>query len=162
MQLRYITLLAAFYFITGCAEPATDAGMLNEAASLPAAFKFHEQDWKVITSFINRKQGTMSTLYGNEAAFKHATAAAAGSYPPGAALALITWQQQEDKRWYGANIPGKLQTLELVKTAAAGNDTLATYRQYSGAALTPAAQADSVQDNARIKYILSQKASVLP
>ena len=161
--MKYTYILLAALFIVSCTNKMEDAGTLNKPASLPAAFNFNKQGWKVITSFINRQQATMSTLYGNDAAFKHATTGASGNYPPGAALALVTWKQQEDKRWYGASIPGQLQTLELVSTMAAnGSDTTATYHQYKGAALTLATPADSLQDNTRIKYILGQKASVLP
>lgn len=154
--MKHTYILLAAFFIAGCSSKMEDDGTLNKTASLPAAFNFNKQGWKVITSFINRQQATMSTLYGNEAAFKHATTGTSGSYPPAAALALVTWKQQEDKRWYGASIPGQLQTLELVTN---GSDTTATYRQYEGAALTPAPQGDSLT---RIKYILGQKASVLP
>lgn len=158
--MKYTYILLAALFIVSCTNKMEDAGTLNKTASLPAAFNFNKQGWKVITSFINRQQATMSTLYGNEAAFKYATTGASGSYPPGAALALVTWKQQEDKRWYGASIPGQLQTLELVSTMAAnGSGTTATYRQYEGADLTLAPPADSLT---RIKYILGQKASVLP
>jgi len=158
--MKYAYILLAALFIVSCSNKMKDAGTLNKTASLPAAFNFNKQGWKVITSFINRQQATMSTLYGNEVAFKYATTGASGSYPPGAALALVTWKQQEDKRWYGASIPDKLQTLELVNTTVAnGNDTTATYRQYEGAALAPAPPADSLN---RIRYILGQKASVLP
>jgi hypothetical protein len=161
--MKYAYILLAALFIVSCTNKMEDAGTLNKTASLPAAFNFNKQGWKVITSFINRQQTTMSTLYGNEAAFKHATTGISGSYPPGAALALVTWKQQEDKRWYGASIPSGLQTLELVSTIVAdGSNTMATYRQYEGAALTPAPPADSLHDNTRIKYILGQKASVLP
>lgn len=157
--MKYAYILLAALFIISCTSKMEDAGTLNKTASLPAAFNFNKQGWKVITSFINRQQATMSTLYGNEVAFKYATTGATGSYPPGAALALITWKQQEDKRWYGASIPGRLQTLELVTNSS---DTIAAYRQYKGAALTPTPPADSLQENTRIKYILDQKASVLP
>ncbi|HEY8916733.1 MAG TPA: cytochrome P460 family protein [Chitinophaga sp.] len=157
--MKYTYILLAALFMVSCSSKMEDAGTLNKTASLPAAFNFNKQGWKVITSFINRQQATMSTLYGNEAAFKYATTGASGSYPPGAALALVTWKQQEDKRWYGASIPAELQTLELVTNSS---DAIATYQQYKGAALSPAPPADSLQENTRIRYILGQKASVLP
>jgi len=157
--MKYAYILLSALFLISCSSKMEDAGTLNKSASLPAAFNFNKQGWKVITSFINRQQATMSTLYGNEAAFKYATTGASGSYPPGAALALVTWKQQEDKRWYGASIPAELQTLELVTNSS---NATATYQQYKGAALTPALPADSLQENTRIRYILGQKASVLP
>lgn len=100
----------------------------------------------------------MSTLYGNDQAFQHAHTSADSSYPNGSVLALATWKQQEDQHWYGANIPGELQSIELVKI----NGTAATYEQFSGTALTPASNTDTALINKRTRYILDEKPAVTP
>ncbi|KAA2241913.1 hypothetical protein F0L74_18815 [Chitinophaga agrisoli] len=147
--------------LAACTAPVLeDAGQLNKAASLPAAFDFNKMGLKVITSSVNRKTGTMSTLYGNATAFDYVVDSTDNQYPAGSVLALITWKQQEDKRWYGANIPGELLTVEMVKKGATADDI--SYKQYEGQALSPAPGIDTLQQNARIRYILAQKPAILP
>ncbi len=60
---------------------------------------------KVITSWINKQDATMSTMFGNEAAVEYARTNAASQYPVGATLSVVTWDQQEDARWFGGSIP---------------------------------------------------------
>jgi hypothetical protein len=135
--------------------------LINNTASLPDSFKFDEMGLtRVINSAINRKKSTMSTLYGNDVAFSHAAATADSSYPAGSVLALVTWKQQEDPNWFGANIPGELAGIELIRVN--GPATAISYRQYSGSALRPALDRDTVQVHTRIRYILGEKPSVMP
>ena len=81
--------------LAACSGPKLeDAGQLNKVASLPAAFNFNTKKLHVLTTFVNRKQGTMSTLYGNDIAFAHATMLPDSSYPRGTMLTMVTWKQQ--------------------------------------------------------------------
>ncbi|GAA0541930.1 cytochrome P460 family protein [Chitinophaga japonensis] len=140
-----------------CHRPMKDKDYVFTIPTTLPAFQFSEKGLKVITSSIDRKQNTMSTLYGNQLAFDHAAEAMDTGYPTGAELTLVTWRQREDPHWFGANIPGTPQSVEVVQVAAP-----ATYRQYAGAALAPVPNTDTLQVNARIKYILAQKPSVIP
>jgi len=159
MRWIYALMAAITLFGFGCSSRVDSAQLVNGKASLPASFQFEAKGLnKVITSSINRKQATMSTLYGNEPAFKHAITNADSSYPNGSVLALVTWKQQEDQHWYGGNIPGELQSIELVKI----NGTTASYEQFSGAALTPAPGTDTSLANKRTRYILAEKPAVMP
>ena len=57
----------------------------------------------------------MSTLYGNHWHCKKAkdlNKALVG----GESFTLVTWKQQPDEHWFGANIPGDLQSVEVLKT----------------------------------------------
>jgi len=100
----------------------------------------------------------MSTLYGNDQAFQYAHTHADSSYPNGSVLALVTWKQQEDPHWFGANIPGALQSIELVKI----NATNASYEQFTGAALTQSTNTDTALITKRTRYILDEKPAVTP
>lgn len=159
MRWIYALTIIITLFSIGCSSHVENAQLVNKAASLPASFQFEAKGLnKVITSSINRKKATMSTLYGNNEAFQHAATSAGSSYPKGSVLALVTWKQQEDQHWFGANIPGELQSIELVKI----NGTTATYEQFRGAALTPASNTDTAQVNQRTRYILDEKPAVTP
>ncbi|WP_158797535.1 cytochrome P460 family protein [Pedobacter sp. L105] len=160
MRSSYLLLPALLLFLVSCSEKHPDgASLINKEASLPAAFNFSKMGLKVITSSINKKQGTMSTLYGNDLALN--TAKAGRPAQPGEVLALITWKQKDDDRWFGAKIPGKLQSMEMINTTAApGAAATVTYKHYDGdqMALNP----DTLVNQERIKYIFDQKPSVMP
>ncbi|HEY1164226.1 MAG TPA: cytochrome P460 family protein [Chitinophaga sp.] len=159
MRLTYALMIVATLFSFGCSSQIDNTQLVNREASLPSSFQFEAKGLnKVISSSINRKKATMSTLYGNDQAFQYAHTHADSSYPNGAVLALVTWKQQEDPRWFGANIPGELQSIELVKI----NGTNTTYEQFTGTALTPAANSDTALITKRTRYILDEKPAVTP
>ena len=140
MRLIYILLTAALLF-SACSGKKEKNGILNEKASLPAAFNFTKLGVKVVTSGINHKKGLMYTLYGK----------------PGL-VALVTWGQQDDPGWYGAKIPGDLQSVELVKITA-GTEKI-TYQRFEGKNLV--LKPDTLYQKDRIKFILAQKPSLMP
>lgn len=154
MKSAYILLAGIVLALAACTGNTV---LVNNAAAIPASFNFGKMDYKVITSSINKKKGTMSTLYGNELALK-ASIADTGTIAPGEVFALVTWKQQADDHWFGANIPGNLQSVEYVKTADAGNKI--SYQRFEGKGLV--LSADTSQSRERIKYILDQKPSVMP
>ncbi|HEY6902526.1 MAG TPA: cytochrome P460 family protein [Puia sp.] len=93
----------------------------------------------VITTFVDTRSGTMSTLYGNEIAVR--SARAGKTYPAGSELSLVTWSQRDDAHWYGGRIPKALHSVATVKYNANG---------------VP------VGLNNQIDYIAGLKASLLP
>jgi hypothetical protein len=98
----------------------------------------------------------MSTLYGND--FAKATAQAGKSIClPGAVFALVTWKQQDDKRWIGGKIPGNLVSVEILK--ADKQQQTQTYSRFLGANLT--ADPDTTGQRARTAFILSLKPSIM-
>ncbi|WP_214072568.1 heme-binding domain-containing protein [Mucilaginibacter sp. dw_454] len=58
---------------------------------------FNDSHLKMMASFINKKSSTMSVLYTN-----------------GNTRTLVTWKQKSDENWFGANVPGKLQSIKLI------------------------------------------------
>ncbi len=91
---------------------------------------------KVICSFVNREEHTMSTLYGNDIATKFARAHSVNNYPAGAVLTLVTWFQKEDSHWFGAKIPGVIKSIEKLLFIESGNERVQpVYEEYEGASL---------------------------
>ena len=72
---------------------------------------------KVITTFINRKDSTMSTLYGNDIAVQNARKGQ--PYGAGAVVSLVTWLQREDPHWFGGRIPAALSYIETLHFSGA-------------------------------------------
>ncbi|WP_426670104.1 hypothetical protein ACPPVU_02435 [Mucilaginibacter sp. McL0603] len=157
MKSAYILLAFTAIMLAACTSTTNNTALMNDAASLPLSFNFGKMGFKVITSFINKKQGTMSTLYGNELALK-AAAAGTGTVTTGEVFALVTWKQQADDHWFGAKIPSNLLSVEYVKTGVGSNRI--SYQKFEGKDLT--LSTDTSNNQIRIKYIFDQKPSVMP
>jgi hypothetical protein len=156
MKLLYISLAVITLMLSACNNPKPSEELLNKKAAIPASFHFDRAGLKVITSSINKKNKTMSTLYGNELALKTAISGST-EYPAGENLTLISWKQQDDDRWFGARIPGDLESIEVVKTSASN---VVDYQKYEGQRLV--INPDTTHRQERIKYIFAQKPSVMP
>jgi len=145
--------------ICSCSNNDNFSNNINTKASFPDSIKFSPAGLKVITSFINRKSGTMSTLYGNPLALKSA-AGLNKMLAGGEAFTLVTWKQQPDEHWFGASIPGDLESVEILKTNSNGAAVVINYQRYEGKALAP--NSNTSMKNERIKFILDQHPSVMP
>jgi len=154
--LNYSTLFILSLFMVACSNPTGNP--LNQEASFPASFDLTKMGLKVITSSINKKQATMSTLYGNAAALKAATDST--QHQPGETFALVTWKQKADGHWFGANIPGGLQSVTLLKTTGQPGAITFSCQKYTGKNLTQST--DTVGNTTTTKFILSERASVMP
>jgi hypothetical protein len=153
------SLMAACTFMFAACSSNQPVELYNTKAALPASPKYNLDGLKVITSFVNKKQGTASTLYGNDLALKSAidgnkTIAA------NEVFTLVTWKQQDDDHWFGAKIPSDVESVEVIKTASSGNSVAVNYEQLNGKELV--VKTGTVGQAERIKYILEQKPSVLP
>jgi hypothetical protein len=155
------------YTLPITAAPVSREEIVNkDAAALPAGLPFQPLSWNPITMLVDPRTHTTATLFGNETAMLgvHARGAvpAAGpmahAYPAGAVLTLVTWVQRDDPHWFGGRIPASPQSVEFVQVAANGQ---ASYRQFSGAALTED-QAATQFAEARTRLILSLAPAQLP
>ena len=143
-------------FLNACDTPSDKLEVINAKASLPPSFNFEKLGLKVITSTINKRQHTMSVLYGNKSGLEAITVGAKEVSGNGM-LALVTWRQQEDPHWYGANIPGDLLSVELIQ---ANSHTSLDYKRFEGKSM--AVNADTSGQSKRVKFILDLKPSVMP
>ena len=155
MKSAYILLAFTAIMLSACTNTTNHIALVNDAASLPSSFNFGKMGFKVITSSINKKLGTMSTLYGNEAALK---AAGKDSAIAGEVFALVTWKQKADDHWFGAKIPADLLSVEYVKTGETGSSV--SYQKFAGKNLV--LSTDTSNSRARVKYIFDQKPSLMP
>jgi hypothetical protein len=133
MKAKHVLALAVVAVsLAGCrAKQPAETDLLNTAAKLPAGLPVDPLGWRVVTTVVDRAQGTTATLTANEQALPFA---GTGEYPAGSELALVTWAEREDPHWFGARIPGEFVRLELV-TVKAGADgkTSQEYRVFEGA-----------------------------
>lgn len=157
--LKYIYIIAIISTILSCGNKVKDSGLVNGQASLPTSFNFESLGLKAIASFINKKSGKMSTMYANEMGAQYVISDLK-NHVPGEVIVLITWEQKNDDRWFGAKVPGELMMLEVVKTAILNNKITINYEKHLGEKLIKVP--DSTQQQSRIKFILNQKPSVMP
>jgi len=118
----------------------------NAAAALPPRLPYQPLGWSAITMYMDPKNGTMATLYGNDEAMRGmqargANAVGGPAYPEGAVLALVTWTQRDDPHWFGARIPGDPQSVEFVQVAGPGRES--NYRRFAGTGLVEDSNAAS-------------------
>lgn len=163
---RILLYITGLYFLSiGCKQTNHDKNdLFNQAASISSAdtLPLNLLEWKVITSFINTKNKTMATLYGNDKAFYYASHHAENNYLEGTVLALITWNQVSDKHWFGANIPGTIRSVELLQFVTfSGNLPKPVYTKYEGHPLQPSAEGKT-EISKRTTFIMNQKKSVIP
>jgi cytochrome P460 len=139
---------------------------LNQQAALTGDLPLNPLQGKVITSWIDKsdtQHPTMSTLYGNDVAIQFARANASQNYPAGSVLSLVTWNQQEDERWFGGNIPASAKSVEIVSvTATPDHNPSYAYERYEGKPLKKTLLESGETTGADAKNLLSQRAAVLP
>lgn len=106
--------------VIGCSEPNPRVvTTLNERAALARDLPLNPLQWKVITSAINKQDSAMYTLFGNDLAVQYAGKNSQHDYPAGSVLSLVAWNQQEDLRWFGGNLPATPKSVEFVTVGVA-------------------------------------------
>ncbi len=156
-----ISGMTLFTLAVGCSRRTPAEGdIFNQEAALPAGMPVPALDWRLISSSVDRHQGTISALTGNDLAIDSARSGAR-TYPEGSVLALITWNHQGDPHWFGARIAGRFETIETVSIERGPDgQTAAVYKRFAGDPLTPLL--DDETSSTRKVYILGQHASVMP
>jgi hypothetical protein len=164
LQTKIICLLGAILSLSvlGCANrnPSLEA-VQNKSATPDGALPFNPLKDRVITSWINKQDSTMATLYGNDVAVQYARTNDQHTYPAGSILSVVTWKQQEDPRWFGARIPATVKSVEYVTVKSTPDQkTSWSYQLYEGTPLKKTLEQEGPND--RASWILSQRAAVMP
>jgi hypothetical protein len=159
-----VALSLGMFGLVGCSNPYPPVvATLNKDAALSGNLPSNPLQDRVITSWIDRQHSTMSTLFGNDIAVQYARTSQQQDYPSGSTLALVTWTQQEDPRWFGARIPAKVKSVEYVMVqTGADHRTSYTYESYEGSPLKKTVAQQSPTPTPKAAYLLSQRAAVMP
>jgi hypothetical protein len=150
--------------LIGCSKPNSRIQTrLNRDAELSGELPYNPLQWDVISSSLNPADHTLTTISGNENAVDYARHHASHEYPSGSVLAMITWSQQEDPRWFGGKIPGSVQSVEFLEVnAALDHEQTYLYSMYNGTPLRKSASIAEKSPTSRSAYLLAQKAAVMP
>jgi hypothetical protein len=161
IQVLAVALLVMFI---GCSEPNVRVKTrLNRDAEVSGELPYNPLQWEVIASTLDHNDHTLATVLGNDRAIAYARKNATHAYPAGSVLSVITWSQQEDPRWFGGNIPGKVQSVEFLEVQS-GPDGRGTYlySRYGGSPLRRLVSTEEKSPTGRAAYILGQRAAVMP
>lgn len=146
------------------------AEVVNQhAATLPASLPYQPLGWNAITMYVDPKNRTMATLYGNDVAMRAVNsredAVSAPAYSAGAVLVLVTWAQREDPHWFGARIPDAPVSVESVQVTTdeltATYVPTARYKRFAGVEMTEDHVTDSIGAE-RAKFIIGLAPARLP
>ena len=163
MRVREIYLLGAVLAVglVACSEKTNPRVVtrLNDEAALVGALPSNPLKGKVITSWVNKHDATMSTMLGNDVAVQYARMNAQMQYPAGSVLSVVTWSQREDPRWFGGSIPQKTRAVEFVKVTG---PRAYSYERYEGSPLKKVANGEGADPRERAAYLLAQRAAVMP
>jgi len=110
-----------------------------------------------ITSSIQSRDSTMSTLYGNDTAFDYALNHPDAAYPENAVLYEVTWKQKPDEVWFGGNIPKEILSVEKVSVT----ENTDVYEKFAGNPLKKV-ESGSEEEKLRRDFILNQRMAVSP
>lgn len=147
------------FSLCACHSPANDNDLYNTKATVPAKFDIAKAGLTVLNTSFNPAQNTISILYGNKLAAARLKTDD-HQIKQGEMLALVTWKKQADVHWFGANIPGGLQSVEIVKSSRNGTNPKIDYQKLSGPNLEE--DRDTTGQQNKLSFILSQRASVMP
>ena len=79
-------------------------------------------------------------------------------YPAGAVLSLVTWNQQEDERWFGGDISASYLSVETVTVGETPDHSdhgpAYAYQRFEGSPLKLVTQAAAPEEE-RAKYLLA-------
>ncbi|MHA6697152.1 hypothetical protein [Chryseobacterium sp. A321] len=159
----FLNLLVFSFLVSACTQNTSHfkEGSISKADP----FEINPLEQIAITSSIQSKQKTMSTLYGNEIAANYAWTGSGKEYPSEAILYQVTWGQKEDSVWFGALIPADIKSVEIIKfhQEDEGDETEGRrleYKKYEGSPLALATESKDKEE--RIQYILNQNIARVP
>jgi hypothetical protein len=76
---------------------------------------------------------------------------------------MVTWTQQEDRRWYGAQIPAGVKSVEFVfVSATADGQPSYSYQKFAGTPLKKSFAQEYPAASDRALELLSQRPAVMP
>jgi|UPI00068F3BD8 hypothetical protein len=156
-----LLIVATSFGITGCESRTPEPASTNRPAALEGQLPYNPLAWKAITAWTNPRQGTMSTLYGNDTAVTHVRSGSADPYPRNSVLAVVTWAQREDPHWFGAKIPSHPQSVEFV-TMPSTPEGQPVYARYQGSPLAQVQNMDTDTVRKNVASIVSERAAVMP
>jgi hypothetical protein len=163
MKTIHMLAAALLLMLIGCSQPNSRVTTrFNRDAEVSGELPYNPLRWEVIASTLNHNDHTLATVLGNDRAIAYARKNAAHAYPAGSVLSVITWSQEEDPRWFGGDIPGKVRSVEFLEVQPGQDRGTYLYTLYGGLPLKKLISTEQESPTGRAAYILGQHAAVMP
>jgi hypothetical protein len=160
MKKTIYIIAVSILFLSAC-DHYDPANSVNDKAALPQSLRLDTLGLKVMASFIDKRSGTTSVLYANAPALIRSIGGDK-KYKAGERMVLVTWKEAPDDHWFGARIPGRLLSVEMVKTVAGAGGILIQYNKYLANGRSAVVSQSAPLTQQRIYFMLEQQPSVLP
>lgn len=156
-KIKVFVYISLFLFAYSCNNNKEN---INKDASLTFLGELPENPLLLnpINFSINKKEHTMSTLYGNKTAFEFKKNNTTNLYPKGSVLYEVTWNQKDDDVWFGGKIPKNIKSIERIEF----HDNPQPFYEYYIANPMRKVKLDSIKKYHNIKVITSQNLVDLP
>ncbi|MBF4515758.1 hypothetical protein IRZ71_05365 [Flavobacterium sp. ANB] len=151
----YFTAIFSLFLLFSCSDHSKEN--LNNEASLPDNLLDKVSGLQVLNSSINNKRHTTALLYGNRKTIERIKSDSK-KIEKGEKIVWITWNQKSDPNWFGALIPGKLISLEILEFDAEKANP--HYQRFEGNPIQ--IKKDTIGNQHRIQILLQQKIAILP
>ncbi len=160
-----IRVLAAtlLLLVVGCSQPNPRVQTrFNRDAERSGGLPYNPLKWQVIAATLNHRDHTASTVFGNDQAITYVRRNVSHDYPAGSVISAITWDQQEDPRWFGGNILGKVRLVEFLEVEPdRAHGRTYQYSIYGGVPLRKLSSREEGSPTGRSAYLLEQRAAVM-
>ena len=163
MKTIQVLAVALLLLLIGCSQPnARVTTRFNRDAEVSGELPYNPLQWEVIASTLNHNDHTLATVLGNDRAIACTRKNATHAYPAGSVLSVIIWSQEEDPRWFGGNIPGKVRSVEFLEVQSGQDHGTYLYTMHRGSPLRKLVSTEEKSPTGRAAYILGQRAAVMP
>jgi len=106
----YLCIFVAIWAITGYADPVKTIAPTLNGIEFPVGY----ETWQVISLSHRTDNDSMRVILGNPIAIQAARSGQTNPWPEGAILAKTAWNQQIDKNWPAAVVPGEFLQVEFM------------------------------------------------
>ncbi|UAY53945.1 hypothetical protein [Arachidicoccus terrestris] len=106
---HFTYLCMAFIVLAGCRHISDNNADKKNDSKHREVYNAHGE--QVYSVFANRNRKTMTIVYANQLAIS-AVAAGSTGQQAGEELTVVTYQQENNKYWYGSYINGRIQSVE--------------------------------------------------
>ena len=147
MKKLLLAVIGIAVFFTACRQPQPQTG---------TRIVFDAGGQRVITHSVNKRQETMSILYGNAPAYA-AALSGNGLHRAGERYTFVTWKYHDNPMYYGSKINGELISVEALQFTPAGQ---IDYQVMRGK--VPPVNGRPLDRESRIRYLLEYRPSIMP
>ncbi|GGH61332.1 hypothetical protein HNQ91_001043 [Filimonas zeae] len=150
--IKICPMIALFPALLSCSSKKTP--------ELAPEYIFNDPNLKVISSVINRKEGTIAVIYGNTPAVNTANDAT-GEHVDGEEFKMVTWKLKPMPNWYGTDMNGRMLSVETVDISKKTGENI-VFKYHYEPAVKQESHVKTRDSSKRVAFIVGLPAAVMP